>query len=72
MTYACGAEEMLLALKASGVSGSLVHWKRLLVISDTTLVEPQSNIVDVGGKKGRHVAVFLRRRGVTLLLLWEE
>jgi FkbM family methyltransferase len=59
MTYASGAEEMLLALEASGVSGSLVHWERLLVISYATLVEPKSNIVDVGGKKGRHVAVFL-------------
>jgi FkbM family methyltransferase len=58
MTYACSAEEMLLALEASGVSGSLVNWERLLVISYATLVEPQSNIVDVGGKKGRHVAVF--------------
>ncbi len=61
MTYAYGAEEMLVALEASGVSGSRVHWERLLVISYMTLVEPQSNIVDVGGKKGRHVAVFLER-----------
>jgi FkbM family methyltransferase len=59
MTYACGAEEMLLALEAGCLSGSLVHWERLLVISYATLVEPRSNIVDVGGKKGRHVAVFL-------------
>jgi FkbM family methyltransferase len=59
MIHACGAEEMLVALEESGVSGSLVHWERLLVISYATLVERQSNIIDVGGKKGRHVAVFL-------------
>ena len=38
-----------------------VHWERLVVISYATLVGPQSNIIDVGGKKGRHVAVFLDR-----------
>jgi FkbM family methyltransferase len=61
MTYAGGAEQTLLALEASGVNGSLVHWERLVVISYATLVGPQSNIIDVGGKKGRHVAVFLDR-----------
>jgi FkbM family methyltransferase len=61
MAYAGGAEQMLLALEASGVSGSLVHWERLVVISYATLLGPRSNIVDVGGKKGRHVAVFLDR-----------
>ena len=54
-----GPQRTLAVLEASGVSSSLVHWERLLVISYATLVEPRSNIVDVGGKKGRHVAVFL-------------
>ena len=36
-----------------------MHWERLIVISYVTLVGPRSNIVDIGGKKGRHVAVFL-------------
>ena len=67
MTYAYGAEEMLLALEASGVSGSLVHWERLLVISYATLVEPQSNIVDVGGKKGGYLAVYLDRLRANLV-----
>src|SRR5512147_2665678 len=59
MNYVGGAERMLRALEASGTRESLVHWERLIVISYVTLVGPRSNIVDVGGKKGRHVAVFL-------------
>ena len=59
MTYVGAAERMLLALEASGLEGSVVRWERLIVISYATLVGPRSNIVDVGGRKGRHVAVFL-------------
>jgi len=33
MAYAGGAEQILVALEASGVSGSLVHWERLVVIA---------------------------------------
>jgi FkbM family methyltransferase len=59
MNRAGSPEQMLLALEASGVSSSLVRWERLLMVSVRTLVEPGSNIIDIGGKKGRHVAVFL-------------
>jgi FkbM family methyltransferase len=51
--------QTLLALEASGVNGSVVRWERLLAINYTALVGRGSTIIDVGGKKGRHVAMFL-------------
>lgn len=71
MTYAGGAEQTLLALKANGVNGSLVNWERLVAISYATLVGPHSNIADVGGKKGRHVAVFLDRLRANRVYVFE-
>lgn len=51
--------QALSALAGAIVCGTKVHWERLLAISYATLVLPGSNILDVGCKKGRHVAVFL-------------
>ena len=71
MEHAGSARQTLLTLEASGVIGSRVRWERLLVISYANLVEPRSNIVDVGGKKGRHVAVFLDRLGAERVYVFE-
>lgn len=54
-----GPQRTLAALEASGVSSSRISWERLLALNYATLVEPGSNIIDIGGKKGRHVAYFL-------------
>ena len=54
-----GPQRTLAVLEASGVSSSQVSWERLLALNYATLVEPGSNIIDIGGKKGRHVAYFL-------------
>src|SRR5512132_4500752 len=71
MEHAGSARQTLLTLEASGVIGSRVRWERLLVISYANLVEPRSNIVDVGGKKGRHVAVFLDRLRANRVYVFE-
>src|SRR5512132_4466700 len=71
MEHAGSARQTLLTLEASGVIGSRVRWERLLVISCANLVEPRSNIVDVGGKKSRHVAVFLDRLGAERVYVFE-
>jgi FkbM family methyltransferase len=71
MEHAGSARQTLPTLEASGVIGSRVRWERLLVISYANLVEPRSNIVDVGGKKGRHVAVFLDRLGAERVYVFE-
>jgi FkbM family methyltransferase len=71
MEHAGSARQTLLTLEASGVIGSRVRWERLLVISYANLVEPRFNIVDVGGKKGRHVAVFLDRLGAERVYVFE-
>ena len=54
-----GPQRTLAVLEASGVSSSRTSWERLLALNYATLVEPGSNIIDIGGKKGRHVAYFL-------------
>ena len=54
-----GPQRTLAVLEASGVSSSRISWERLLALNYATLVEPGSNIIDIGGKKGRHVAYFL-------------
>lgn len=54
-----GPQRTLAMLEASGVNSSQVSWERLLALNYATLVEPGSNIIDIGGKKGRHVAYFL-------------
>jgi FkbM family methyltransferase len=59
MDHADSAWRTLLSLQASGLNGSVVRWERLLAINYTALVGRGSNIIDVGGKKGRHVAMFL-------------
>ena len=54
-----GPQRTLAVLEASGVSSSRTSWERLLALNYATLVEPGSTIIDIGSKKGRHVACFL-------------
>jgi FkbM family methyltransferase len=71
MKHASDARQTLLALEHSGVNGSVARWERLLAINYTALIGRSSNIVDVGGKKGRHVAVFLDRLGAERVYVFE-
>jgi FkbM family methyltransferase len=60
MSFAGGGPQRTLAmLEARGVNSSQISWERLLALNCTVLVEPDCNIIDIGGKKGRHVAYFL-------------
>lgn len=71
MTSTPGPEETLQSLEAAGVPGARLDWERLLVINYTTLVRPHFTIIDVGGKKGRHVAVFLKRLRAARIYVYE-